>query len=67
MNKEDLPEQLYHIAINDLEELTNKKINYQDVRKTAQKLLTRVCTIVKDNGNLLDITMISDAEYICAS
>ena len=64
MNKEDLPEQLYHIAINDLEELTNKKINYQDVRKTAQKLLTRVCTIVKDNGNLLDITMISDAEYI---
>ena len=32
--------------------------------KTAQKLLTRVCTIAKENGNLLDVTMISDAEYI---
>ena len=64
LKKEDRIEQLYHVSINDLEELTNKKINYQDVRKTAQKLLTRVCTIAKENGNLLDVTMISDAEYI---
>ena len=29
LKKEDLTDQLYHVTINDLEELTKKKINYQ--------------------------------------
>ena len=37
LKKEDRIEQLYHVSINDLEELTNKKINYQDVRKNRSE------------------------------
>lgn len=64
LKEEDGPEQLYHVSINELEELSKKQINYQHARRTTQKLQTRLCTFVKENGNLLDVTMISDAEYI---
>lgn len=64
LRKEDPPDQLYRVSIKDIEELATKQINYHTARKTAQKLLSRVCTIAKENGNLLDVTMISDSEYI---
>lgn len=64
LKEDDGPEKLYHVLINELEELSKKQINYQDARRNAHKLLTRACTIVKDNGNVLEVTMISDAEYI---
>ena len=64
MTKEDPPNQRYHVLIKELEELAKKKMNYQNVGNTAQKLLTRVCRIHKENGNILDVSMISDSEYI---
>lgn len=64
IKKEDLPDQVYRVSVNDLERLSKKEINYQFARKTAKKMLERTCTIVRENGNVLDVTMISDSEYI---
>ncbi len=64
LKEEHPPNHFYRISINELEELSKKQINYQDIRKSTHKLLTRVCTIIKENGNVLEVTMISDAEYI---
>lgn len=64
MKKEHPSDQFYRVAISDLEELSGKKINYQDARKVVNKMLDRKCTIIRENGNVLDVVMISDAEYI---
>lgn len=58
------PDQFYRVSINDLEGLSKKKINYQDVRKVVNRMLDRKCTIIRENGNVLDVVMISDSEYI---
>ena len=64
LKKEDLPDQRYCVSVKEMEAFTQSEVNYQQVRQAAQKLLLRVCTIAKENGNLLDVTMISDSEYI---
>ena len=64
LKQEDPPEKRYQIPIKDLEELTQKQIDYTKVGKSAKKLLSRVCTVIRDNGDLLYISMISDAEHI---
>ena len=64
LRKEDPPDQLYRVSIKDIEELATKQINYQTAEKTAKKLLSRVCTIIRDNGDPLYVAMISDAEHI---
>ena len=64
LKQEDPPELRYHVPINELEELSKKQINYQHARRATLRLLTRVCTIIQKNGNVLDVTMISDAEYV---
>lgn len=64
MQKSDPPNRLYRVSIKSIEELSKKKIDYTKVRRSAKKLLSRVCTIVRDNGDPLYVSMISDAEYI---
>ena len=67
IKKEHSSDQLYQVSIKDIEELTQKKIDYTEIRKAAKKLLSRVCAIVRDNGNLLYVSMISDAEHVVES
>lgn len=64
LGNEDPIDHRYCISVKDIEALTQSTLNHQQVRQAARKLLTRVCTIAKANGNLLDVTMISDSEYI---
>jgi len=64
LNEDDPPDRRYKVSIKNLEVLTKSQINYQSVRKTAQKLLSRQCSITRENGNILDTVMISDSEYI---
>lgn len=64
LRKEDASDQLYRVSIKAIEELATKQINYQTAEKTAKKLLSRVCTIIRDNGDPLYVAMISDAEHI---
>lgn len=64
LKKEDPPNQRYCVYVKDIEEITQKKLDYIKVKNSAKKLLTRVCTIIRDNGDPLYVTMISDAEHI---
>ena len=64
MKKEDPPNKLYRVSIKEIEELVKKQIDYMKVKRAAKKLLSRVCTIIRDNGNPLYVSMISDAEHI---
>lgn len=64
LKKNDPPDQRYNVAIRDIESLTNKRIDYTKVDGYAKKLLSRVCTIIRDNGDPLYTGMISDAEHV---
>lgn len=57
-------DQRYRVSVKDIEELTQKRVDYTKVEKSAKKLLSRVCTIPRENGNRLNVAMISDSEYI---
>lgn len=64
IKQEDPPGKLYHIYVKDLEEATNRRVDYQQIQRSAKKLLACICTITKENGNLLNVAIISDSEYI---
>ena len=64
IKQEDPPGKLYHIYVRDLEEATKRRVDYQQIQRSAKKLLSCICTITKENGNLLNVAIISDSEYI---
>lgn len=64
IKKDDPQNRIYRIYVKDLEAATNRKLDYAKIRVAAKKLLSRVCTISRENGNILDVVMMSDAEYI---
>lgn len=64
IKQEDAPDRVYRILVKELEAATEKELNYGQVKAAAKKLMSRVCTIKRDNGNLLNVVMISDAEYV---
>ena len=67
IKKEDPPEQRYRVLVKDIVAITQKQVDYTKVEKSAKKLLSRVCTIIRDNGDPLYTSMISDAEHIRGS
>jgi len=64
IKQEDPPGKLYHIYVKDLEEATKRRVDYQQIQRSAKKLLMCICTITKENGNVLNVAIISDSEYI---
>jgi plasmid replication initiation protein len=64
LQQEDPSDMIYRIYVKDLEAATNKNLDYQKIRIAVKKLLSRICTINRENGNILDVVMMSDAEYI---
>lgn len=64
LQKDDPPERRYRVLISDIEALTKKNIDYIKVRSSTKKLLSRICTIVRENGDPLYVSMISDAEHV---
>ena len=67
IKKEDPPEKRYRVLVKDIVAITQKQVDYTKVEKSAKKLLSRVCTIIRDNGDPLYTSMISDAEHIRGS
>ena len=59
-----ISDRVYHISVKDLEAATGKKLDYSNISLATKKLIARVCTIRRNNGNVLDVGMISDAEYV---
>ena len=64
IKQDDPPNRIYRIYVKDLEAATDRKLDYNKIRVAAKKLLSRICTINRENGNILDVVMMSDAEYI---
>ena len=67
IKKEDPPEKRYRVLVKDIVAITQKQVDYTKVEKSAKKLLSRVCKIIRDNGDPLYTSMISDAEHIRGS
>ena len=64
IKQEDASNRVYKISVKDLEVATGKKLDYYNISLATKKLIARVCTIRRNNGNVLDVGMISDAEYV---
>jgi len=64
IKQDDPPGKIYPICVKEIEEATKRNVDYQQIQRSAKKLLTCICTITKENGNLLNAAIISDAEYI---
>jgi len=64
MKKEDPLDQRYHVSIKEIEALARKRVDYTKIGGVAKKLVSRVCTIIRDNGDPLYVGMVSDAEHI---
>lgn len=54
----------YVISTMDLQQATGTTNNYENYRKATANMIGRVYEIEKENGNLLQVSMFSHAEYI---
>lgn len=54
----------YLVSTKDITGLNGERINYENFRKSTEKLLTRVIEGILPNGNLLQVNFISHAEYL---
>jgi plasmid replication initiation protein len=64
LGKNDPADRYYKIVARDLMQRTNKEIRYAEFKEATSRLREREITILKDNGNVLQIGLISSAEYI---
>ena len=64
LKQEDPPDYRYHVSIKEIEMLTKKRVDYAKVEGYAKKLIGRVCKVIKENGDPLYASMISDAEHV---
>ena len=64
LKQDDPTDKFYHIHIKDIEQIIQRKLDYQQMRKAAKKLLSRIYTIKKEGGKVeLNVAMISSSEY----
>lgn len=63
LKQDDPLNKIYPIYVKDIEEITTRKVDYQKVRKSARKLLSRIYTF-QDRGDTLEVCMISSVRYI---
>jgi plasmid replication initiation protein len=64
LGKNDPADRYYRIVAKDLMQRTNKEIRYAEFKEATSRLREREITILKENGNVLQIGLISSAEYI---
>ena len=58
------PKTKYVISANDLHLATGVTNNYESYKKATANMISRVFEIEKENGNLLQVSMFTSAEYI---
>ena len=59
----DLPTKFYTVSIADISQYTDKRLRNDDFKDATVRLLTRELIIKRPNGNILQTTIISSAEY----
>ncbi|WP_176464551.1 replication initiation protein [Flectobacillus sp. BAB-3569] len=64
IKKEDSADKIYIVAARELMLLTGSEIKYTDFQKATAKLVTRLLQGTLPNGNILQTTFVSSAEYI---
>lgn len=64
IRKEDTAEKVYYVSARELMQLTGTEIKYADFQKSTAKLVTRLLQGTLANGNFLQTTFVSSAEYI---
>ena len=64
LRKEDLTDTVYYISVRELMDKTATKNSYDDLKRATEQLVGRVLQINRANGNLLQVAMISSAEYV---
>ena len=64
IRKEDVAEKVYFVSARELMMLTGNEIKYADFQKATAKLITRLLQGTLANGNFLQTTFVSSAEYI---
>lgn len=64
LKKNDPHGKIYLISTKDISGRTGESINYESFKKATEKMLSRVIEGILPNGNLLQISFISHAEYI---
>lgn len=58
------PKTKYVVSANDLHRMTGVENNYENYKTATANMIGRVYEIEKENGNLLQVSMFTSAEYI---
>jgi plasmid replication initiation protein len=64
LKKDDGADTIYYVSVRELMNKTGTRNSYEDFKRATGSLIGRVLQIRRPNGNLLQIAMISSAEYI---
>ena len=64
IRKEDTAEKVYLVSAKELMLLTGSEVKYADFQKATAKLITRLLQGTLANGNFLQTTFVSSAEYL---
>ena len=64
LRKDDSVDTIYYVSVRELMDKTATKNSYDDFKRATEQLVGRVLQIHRPNGNLLQVAMISSAEYI---
>ncbi len=64
IRKEDTADKVYLVSARELMLLTGNEVKYADFQKATAKLMTRLLQGTLANGNFLQTTFVSSAEYI---
>ena len=64
LKKEDASDTIYYISVRELIDPTATRNTYDDQTRPTENLIGRVLQIRRPNGNLLQVSMISSAEYL---
>jgi plasmid replication initiation protein len=61
--REDESRNFYQLKVKEIELLTGRQWNYQQCRESTFRLAERVFEVINENGNLLQFSLVSTAEY----
>lgn len=64
LKKEDKADTIYYVSVRELMDKTATRNSYEDFKRATEQLLGRILQIHRPNGNLLQVAMISSAEYV---
>lgn len=64
LNENDAPNKRYNIRVKDIELITGRKWDYQQLKNSNEDMMSRVFEITTERGNLAQINLFSVVEYL---